>query len=141
MSQNYNGKVTKNGTSSNVFANPEVVGRAQRRQFSSSEKVRILQAADACTQPGELGALLRREGIYSSYLTEWRRERAAEQLPAPNPAPQGRAPDAQAAELAQLRRENAQLKAQVTQAELIIAAQKKLTQALEQRLLSSPATP
>ncbi len=56
-------------------ADPEVVVRAQRRQFSVAEKVRILSEADACQGAGEMGALLRRKGIYSSYLTQWRRER------------------------------------------------------------------
>jgi len=50
--------------------NPEVVPIAGRRRFSRADKLRILEAADACTEPGEMGALLRREGIYSSYLSE-----------------------------------------------------------------------
>jgi transposase len=58
---------------------PEVRVRAQRRQFSVADKVRILEAADACREPGQIGALLRREGIYSSYLSDWRRERESGQ--------------------------------------------------------------
>src|ERR1700688_3802498 len=72
---------------------PEVVAIARRRQFSPSEKRRILAAADRCTQPGELGALLRREGVYSSSLSTWRRQRDAAETAAlapPNAGPQGR---------------------------------------------------
>ena len=58
----------------------EVVPRATRRQFSAAEKLRILQEADGCTQPGQIGALLRREGLYSSQLAKWRRLRARGQL-------------------------------------------------------------
>jgi transposase-like protein len=54
---------------------PEVVVTAKRRKFAGTEKRRILQAADRCTQPGELGALMRREGIYSSMLRNWRKQR------------------------------------------------------------------
>ncbi len=50
----------------------EVVAQARRRRFTAAEKLRIVQEADACTKPGELGALLRREGLYSSYLSAWR---------------------------------------------------------------------
>jgi transposase-like protein len=52
---------------------PEVVPVAMRRRFSAQEKLRILEEADQCSEPGEIGALLRREGIYSSYLSRWRR--------------------------------------------------------------------
>jgi transposase-like protein len=117
---------------------PEVVAeRAKRRQFSTTEKVRILQEADACQEPGQIGALLRREGIYSSYLTEWRREREQGKLQGRNGSKRGRPRDEQAAEVSSLRQENEQLKAQLAQAELIIAAQKKLAQALEQTLTSN----
>ena len=54
---------------------PEVVPTAKRRVFSSAEKLRILAAADACVAPGDIGALLRREGIYSSHLATWRKQR------------------------------------------------------------------
>jgi transposase-like protein len=52
---------------------PEITQRAKRRQFSAADKERILEEADACCEPGQIGALLRREGIYSSYLSDWRR--------------------------------------------------------------------
>ena len=61
---------------------PEVVPLAQRCQFIAEEKLRILEEADACTRPGEIGALLRREGIYPSYLNKWRQARDQGQLAA-----------------------------------------------------------
>src|SRR5258705_13929014 len=61
----------------NIPVDPEVVATAKRRQFSGSERRRILAAADRCTAPGEIGALLRREGIYSSMLAAWRKKRGA----------------------------------------------------------------
>jgi len=67
----------------------EVVPRAQRRKFSNAEKRRILQAADACTQPGEIGALMRREGVYSSSLSTWRRQREMADLAALAPQKRG----------------------------------------------------
>jgi transposase-like protein len=112
---------------------PEVLPKASRRTFSAAEKLRILNAADACTQPGQIGALLRREGLYSSHLVKWRRLRAAGQLQAL--APQHRGPkltplDPLAEELAQMRKENARLQARLTQAELIMDVQKKVAQLL-----------
>ena len=55
---------------------PEVVPRAKRRRFSAKYKLRILEEVKACNEPGQIGALLRREGLYSSHLTAWRRQRA-----------------------------------------------------------------
>ena len=105
---------------------PEVVPLAKRRQFSASEKERILAEADACSQPGEIGALLRREGIYSSYLTSWRRER--EQGQGLSPQKRGRkGASVQDKELARLQAENARLKAQLERAETIIEVQKKVS--------------
>jgi transposase-like protein len=109
---------------------PEVVPRAKRRQFSAKYKLRILTEADQCTQRGEIGALLRREGLYSSHLTTWRRQRDRGQLAGLTPKKRGRKPEPQAAELARLQRENEQLKARLEQAETIIEVQKKLSQML-----------
>ena len=134
MSQYKTTKVNRNGSSNSHQPDPEVVLRAKRRRFSVADKLRILQEADGCSEPGQIGALLRREGIYSSYLTEWRHERDSGQLQGLTGQKRGRPRDEQAAELARLRQENAQLKAQVAQAELLITAQKKLAQALEQTL-------
>jgi|SRR5436853_3467425 len=112
---------------------PEVTPKATRRTFSAAAKLHILQEADACTKPGDIGALLRREGLYSSHLVKWRRLRATGQLQALAPQPRGRQASASnpiADELAQLRRENARLEARLTQAETIIDVQKKLSQLL-----------
>ena len=121
-------------------ADPEVVVRAQRRQFSVAEKQRILTEADACQGAGAIGALLRREGIYSSYLTQWRREREAGQLGEQTAAKRGRPRQAEATEASRLRQENEDLKAQLAQAELIISAQKKLAHALENVLAPKSGT-
>ena len=58
---------------------PEVAATARRRQFTSAQRTRILNAADTCKAPGEIGTLLRREGIYSSLLSTWRKQRASAQ--------------------------------------------------------------
>jgi len=115
---------------------PEVLLKAERRRFSAEYKRRILQEADACTQPGEVGALLRREGLYSSHLTTWRQQRERGELQGLTPAKRGRKADPQAAEIARLQRENERLKAQLARAELIIDVQKKLSQ-----MLGLPETP
>jgi transposase len=117
---------------STLRTDPEVVPKATRRQFSAAYKLRVLQQADACTQPGQIGALLRREGLYSSQLTKWRRLRARGQLQALTPQLRGpkALTDPLADELASLRRENARLQAQLTRAETIIDVQKKLSQLL-----------
>ena len=112
---------------------PEVVPTVQRRRFTAKEKLRILEEADACIKPGELGALLRREGIYSSYLSRWRRERDRGQLQALSPKRRGPKPPANSEmikEMAKLRRENERLQARLAQAETIIEVQKKLCEVL-----------
>ena len=107
---------------------PEIRPKATRSQWSARERLRILEAADACP-PGEIGALLRREGIYSSHLSRWRRQRAQAELASLEPkrrAAPSPAMHAQAAELARLQRENQRLQAKLAQAEVIIDVQKKL---------------
>ena len=110
-------------------ADSEVVPRARRRRFSNADKRRILQAADRCTRPGEIGALMRREGVYSSSLSTWRRQREAADLAAL--APQQRGPKADAGradalQIAQLTRDNDKLKSQLDKALLVIEVQKKV---------------
>ncbi len=83
---------------------------------------------EACQGTGEIGALLRREGIYSSYLTTWRRQREAGELDGLAPQKRGPKPNPQAIELAKLRRENERLQERLRQAELIISVQKKVAQ-------------
>jgi len=105
--------------------------RAKRRTFTAAEKLRILREAERCPK-GELGALLRREGVYSSHLTHWRRERERNQLTGLTLRKRGPAQrvDEQAQRLAELERENTRLQAKLGKAELIIDAQKKLLQVL-----------
>jgi transposase-like protein len=112
---------------------PEVVPMARRRRFTVEEKLRILEEADACSEPGEIGALVRREGIYTSYLSRWRRARSRGELEGLNPQKRGPKPAADAAltrEVARLRRENERLEKRLEQAETIIEVQKKLSQLL-----------
>lgn len=135
MSQKQTSKVTVNRTSAHLRPDAEVVVRAHRRRFSTAYKLRIVEEADACHQAGEIGALLRREGLYSSHRTDWRREREAGQLTKADSRKGRRVRGEVAGELSALRQENARLKAQLAQAELIITAQKKkLAQTLEQTL-------
>lgn len=122
--------MSRNETS---IPDPEVVPTAKRRRFTTQEKVRILKEADACTEPGELGALLRREGIYSSYLSRWRRARDRGELQALRPkrrGPKSAADRGLTKELAKLQRENERLRGRLAQAEAIMEAQKKLSELL-----------
>ena len=110
---------------------PEVVPKAKRRQFTAKYKLRVLEEVDRCTERGQIGELLRREGLYSSHLSKWRQQRARGQLRGLSPKKRGRSAQAPAAaELAQLRRENKCLRAQLEQAEIIIDVQKKLAKLL-----------
>lgn len=109
---------------------PEVAATARRRQFSSGDKRRILALADGCTEAGQIGALLRREGIYSSQLATWRKQRAAAERAALAPQPRGRKADpalAEARRVDQLTRENDRLRRQLAQARTIIDVQKKVS--------------
>lgn len=131
MSQHQpNNRPNRNGQLETEVPDPEVVPRAKRRQFSARYKLQILEEVDQCDQPGQIGAVLRREGLYSSHLTTWRRQGAAGQLQGLRPKKRGRKPDPQAAELARLQGENERLKARLEQAETIIEVQKKLSQML-----------
>ena len=110
---------------------PEVLPRAKRRQYTGQYKLRILEEVDRCTERGQIGALLRREGLYSSHLSKWRQQRAEGQLQALSPHKRGRkAQGAEVEELVQLQRENERLRARLEQAEMIIDVQKKLSRLL-----------
>jgi transposase len=110
---------------------PEVLPRAKRRQFSAEYKLRILEEADNCTQRGQLGALLRREGLYSSHLSTWRQQRTLGQLEGLSPKKRGRkVQNPVDEEVARLQRENERLRDRLEQAEMIIDVQKKLSQLL-----------
>ncbi len=120
-------RATEDASSITPPPDPEVAATARRRQFAPSEKRRIVAAAERCSKPGEIGALLRREGIYSSQLAAWRKLReAAEQTALP---PRGRKANpaiAEARRLTELTRENERLRRKLAQAHTIIDVQKKL---------------
>jgi transposase len=110
-----------------------------RRRFTAEYKIRVLREADRCTQPGQLGALVRREGLYSSHLNTWRQQRDAGALAGLRPKRRGRKPQADdplIAENQRLCRENQRLAEKLRQAEAIIEVQKKLSE-----LLGMPLTP
>ena len=112
---------------------PAVPEKPVRRCFTAEYKLRILREVDCCTQPGQLGALLRREGLYSSHLTAWRQQRDKGTLAGLTPQRRGRKanPDAPLiAENERLKRETQRLAAKLRQAETIIEVQKKLSEIL-----------
>lgn len=116
-----------------VVADPEVPEKARRRRFTAEYKLRVLQEADACGEPGEIGALLRREGLYSSHLVVWRRQREEGTLQGLMPRKRGRKPQQKnplAKKVAELERKNRRLEKRLKQAEIIIDVQKKVSQIL-----------
>ena len=110
----------RNGKGANQPPDPEVVARAQRRQYAGEYKRRILREYEACTGLGEKGALLRREGLYSSHITTWRRQCERGELEGLAPKKRGPKTDLQDAEIARLKREIERLRKRLEQAELII---------------------
>jgi transposase len=113
--------------------NPEVLEKPTRRRFDAPFKLRILQEADHCTQPGQLGALLRREGLYSSLLATWRSQRDQGTLRGLTPKKRGRKAkphDPLLEENRRLQRDNQRLRAQLDKAQTIIEFQKKLSEIL-----------
>jgi transposase len=128
-SSNRNGALT-------AVPDPEVRPKAQRRQFTAEYKALILSEADACHSPGQIGALLRREGLYASYLTSWRRQRTRSTLAGLSPKARGPKTNPLAADNAAQAREIARLQAKLQRAETIIAVQKKLC-----TLLGLPSEP
>jgi len=116
-----------------VAQETEVSAKARRRRFSAAEKLRILKEADACTKPGEQGALLRREGLYSSHLTEWRRARERGELDALSPKKRGRkAKEAHPLEkkVAELQRALEKTELRAKRAEALVELQKKVSELL-----------
>ncbi len=130
---------TQNGVNNQQQPQNEVTPKAKRRRFSAQYKLRILEETDRCTQPGQIGALLRREGLYSSNLTSWRRQRDQGQIGALSPKKRGPklAPDAaMVRELTRLREQNQRLEHKLKKAELIIEVQKKVSALLGLDLMS-----
>ena len=112
--------------------NPEVVEKAARRRFAATYKAKILAEADLCTARGQIGQLLRREGLYSSHLRTWRRQRDEATASSLEGSRRGRKPknDTNAQELERLNRENRRLSERLRQAETIIDVQKKVCEML-----------
>jgi transposase len=134
------GRPSANGPIS--IPDPEVPEKKTRRKFTAAYKLRVLHEAEQCLQPGEIGALLRREALYSSHLTTWRRQREEGVLQALNPKKRGRKEkpkDPSAERIVQLEKENQRLKSRLRKAEIIIEAQKKISEILgiEQNLEES----
>lgn len=113
---------------------PEVAAKGKRRRFTAEYKRRILAEADKCKKTGETGALLRREGLYSSHLTSWRAARAAGELAGPTKkrGPKPKPVNPLATRMAELERENAKLRARAERAEVLVECQKKMAALLGQ---------
>ena len=116
-----------------VIADPEVPEKARRRRFSAKYKLRILDEADRCTEHGQLGELLRQEGLYSSHLTCWRKQRREGSIQGLTPRKRGRKTQPKnplTKRVSELERENEILRKRIENAELIIDVQKKVSQIL-----------
>jgi transposase len=126
--------LNKNKTPSSTSSAPtEVTEKATRRKFTAKYKLRILEAVEACTEPGEVGALLRREGLYTSHLTHWRSARRSGSLGAL--APQKRGPkvveaDPRDMRIIELERDLRKATARADRAEALVDIQKKVSQIL-----------
>ncbi|MBA3862210.1 MAG: transposase [Solirubrobacterales bacterium] len=119
---------------------PELVERARRRRFTAAYKLRVVREADACTGSGEIGALLRREGLYSSHLTQWRQARDAGALEALE-RPRGRKrADPREAENAELRRRLERVEGELVKARKVIEVQGNVSALLEELLEPRGAT-
>ena len=115
----------------------EVVAKARRRRFTGAEKLRVLREADRCSRPGELGALLRREGLYSSHLSAWRAARKRGELAGLTSRPRGpkpQRPDPRDRKIVEQAREITRLQARAERAEGLVALQKKAAEILGELL-------
>ena len=111
----------------------EVLAKAERRRFTAEYKLKVLRETDGCKQAGEIGALLRREGLYWSNLTNWRKQRASGELAglsARKRGPQRREKNVLAERVRELERENERLKRRAERAEGIVELQKKVSEIL-----------
>lgn len=124
-----------------VPGDPELVERAKRRRFSARYKLRILQEADACNKHGELGALLRREGLYTSHLSAWRKQRDEGALQALGTSRGRPKPHPLEAENADLRRRAERAEAELVKARKVIEVQGKVSALLDELLTPRGATP
>ncbi len=111
----------------------EVMAKATRRRFTAEYKRRVLREADACTEPGEIGALLRREGLYPSHLCLWRKQRRARELMGLAPARRGPVPKATnplVAKVAAVEKETRWLTARAERADALVELPKKVSEVL-----------
>jgi transposase len=125
--------VSNNNQTQNSIPDPEVSEKATRRRFTAQYKIRILQEADNCTGFGQIGALLRREGLYASSLTTWRRQKergTLDALSAKRRGPKKKKSDFTTRHSVELERENRTLRQKLKQAETIIEVQKKISEIL-----------
>lgn len=123
----------RESTSPKPGTDPEVSDKPVRRQFTREYKLRILRDADRCANTGEIGSLLRREGLYSSNLSAWRAQRNRGELDGRGAKKRGKRPRSEEqmrAEIKQVRRQNEQLKEKLRKAETVIEVQKKVSELL-----------
>jgi transposase len=128
--------VSGNGAAGHT--DPEVPAKAKRRKFTTEYRLKILREADRCKDPGEIGALLRREGLYSSLLSTWRQQREQGALQAMRSVRRGPKPKAVDPRVKELEKKNARLEKQLKQAHAIIEVQKKVAEILGIPLKSQP---
>lgn len=128
-----NGTHTAKPLQTVVQPSPETMPQAKRRSFTAAYKRQVVERAAQCTQSGEIGALLRREGLYASQLADWRQQVAAGQLRGTKQSKRSRAPEQtrEQKENIQLKRKIARLEQQLAEAELLITAQKKVAELLD----------
>ena len=123
-----------------TLPDPELVERSRRRTFTAKYKLGVLREADACTKPGEIGALLRREGLYTSHLSAWRKQRdrgTLDALSKPRGRPKG---DGRDAEIKRLRRRAERAEAELAKARKVIEVQGNVSALLEELLQDGSAT-
>ena len=132
-------EIGSNGAGS--MPDPELVERAARRRYSAEYKLRIVREADACEKSGEVGALLRREGLYTSHLTAWRKQQDAGALAGLEPRKRGpRAPSAEQVELRAVRARLERAEADLQTARRVIEVQGNVSALLEDLLAPKGAT-
>ena len=139
-------KARKNGhgegaTVAVLSPDPELVERPRRRRFSAQYKLRVVREADACSKPGDVGALLRREGLYSSHLSTWRAQRDNGALKALSQPRGRRAADSRDVQIVKLRQRAERAEAELSTARKVIEVQGNVSALLEELLEPRGATP